>query len=274
MLSLSDKFNSRTAKIDSVTGKWYGLKYRIAYYLHQHHYIKVLDRKVLKLKLWGKYVLYLRLFSRDLDFFESIFIGWQDGKRFIGEYDIDGIDCEDILDLGANIGLFTVLYAIRYPEKRILALEPEPNNYKQLLRNTRQFGNVICLRAGVWYRDHVVKVYPSRVKLHGENSYSDGAFYIGECEENDPVASQAFSIASLAEQYGLNYYLIKMDIEGAEYEIFQQGDQDWISQISMLVMETHEWLLPDKGIDELVIGTMNKAGFHMTTLGENKIFRK
>ncbi len=274
MFLLSEKNNPRINRINSIMGKWYGLKYRIAYYFHQKHYIKCIDRKSIKIKLWEKYVLYLRLFSRDLDFFESIFIGCQCGEGVIGEYDIEGIVCEDILDLGANIGLFSVLYAIRYPKKRIIAVEPETNNYKQLLRNTQQFENVTCLQAGVWYRDHAVKVYPSRVKLHGENSYSDGAFYIGECEEKDPAASQVYSITSLADQYGLKHYLVKMDIEGAEYEIFEQGNLDWINQIPMLVMETHGWLLPDKGIDELVIETMSKAGFHMTTQGENKIFRK
>lgn len=264
----------RINKINSMMGIWCGLKYRVAHRLHMTTYMSFLDRKNLKLKLWGKYVIYLRLFSRDLEFFESIFIGSFNGNEFVGEYDFDIGDVDEIMDLGANIGLFSILYAIRFPQKKIVALEPEENNYKQLVLNTKQFNNVKCINAGVWYRNHSVKVFPSRVPIHGDKSYSDGAFYIGECDKNDSDASVGYSIEHIAQEQFMNNYMVKMDIEGAEYEIFHDGDLKWINNTPLVVMETHEWLLPDLHVDELVDKTMKKYGYVKTQLGENRIFRK
>lgn len=264
----------RINKINAMMGRWYGLKYRIAHRLHISTYIKMLDRKNLKLKLWGKYVIYLRLFSRDFDFFENIFVGEFNGKEFVGEYDLEIGDVDEIMDLGANIGLFSILYAIRYPEKRIIALEPEANNYKQLLLNTKQFDNVQCVNSGVWYRNHTVKVFPSRVPIHGDKSYSDGAFYIGECKEDEDSASEGLSIEYLEQKYQMKNYMVKMDIEGAEYEIFHDGELKWLDSSPLVVMETHEWLLPDSHVDELVDNTMTNKGYSKTQLGENRIYRK
>ena len=40
-----------------------------------------------------------------------------------------------IVDAGANIGLASVFFANRYPNARILSLEPEKGNYEMLVRN-------------------------------------------------------------------------------------------------------------------------------------------
>ena len=137
-----------------------------------------------------------------------------------------------------------------------------------------QFPNVITVLGGVWYRNHKVKVYPSRVAIHDGKSFSDGAFYIGECSEDDGAATYAFSIEALVNKYRLKKYMVKMDIEGAEYEIFKYGNLKWIEQCSILAIETHGWLLPDKGIDEIVVNYMTENGCSMEVLGENKIFKK
>lgn len=269
-----DTNKRRIRKINNIMGRWYGLKYRIAYHLHMSTYISLLDRKNMKVKLWGKYVVYLRLFSRDLEFFENIFIGKYDGKDYVGEYDIEIGNVDEIMDLGANIGLFSILFAIRYPDKRIIAVEPEINNYRQLLLNTKQFNNVQCVNSGVWYRNHCVKVFPSRVPIHGDKSYSDGAFYIGECNEHEEGASEGVSIEWLEYNYQMKNYMVKMDIEGAEYEIFKDGELKWLDSSPIVVMETHEWLLPDTHVDLLVDDTMAAKGYYKAQQGENRIYRK
>lgn len=266
---------SRKQKIESLMGKWYGCKYRLAYWLHKKTYIKWIGKREITLKLWKKYKMKVRLFSRDLDFFENIYVGKLKDSEFAGEYDID-IDnsLDGILDLGANMGLFSFMYAVKYPDKKIIALEPESENFKLLCKNMEQFDNVICIKAGVWYRDASVKVYPSRVKVYPSETYSEGAFYIGECEKTDVEASAGYSIETLVEQYQLKKYMVKMDIEGAEYEIFKLGDLKWLDNCHLFVIETHEWILPETHMDELIETTLKNRGFSKTELGENKIFSK
>lgn len=252
-----------------------GYKYFILYFMHKHFYIKSLGKKAVRFKLYGKYPFYMRMFSRDLDFFNSIWIGSFVNNACLGEYDIscDASCFDSILDLGANIGLFTILYALRYPDKKIVALEPEKENFELLKRNVKQFKNVICLQSGVWYRDAYCKAYPGRVLMERSGTYSEGSYYIGECEMGEEGALYALSVQSLLKRYGLNNCFIKMDIEGAESEIFECGDLDWLDACYMLVIETHEWLL-DNQVDLLVAGKMAIRGYQLMELGENKIFAR
>lgn len=263
----------RRKKIFSELGIWYGIKYCIAYHLHKHCYISKIGKRIIKLKKRGV-PLYVRMFSRDLDFLESIIIGkyCAEEKKCVGEYDIKLEDKFDsILDLGANIGLFTVLYAANYPEKKIIAVEPETSNFQLLKKNTKRFKNVICIQQGVWYRDAYCKVYPGRVIVSPSNTYSEGSFYIGECDKTDKGAVRAQSIESLMREYSIEKCFVKMDIEGAEQEIFEQEDLQWIDKCYMLAMETHEWIFKND-LDLVIIKKMREYGYKYRELGENKIF--
>lgn len=260
-------------KLYSILGLRGGVKYFIVYFMHKHFYIKSFGKKVVRFKLYGMYVFYMRMFSRDLDFFNSIWIGNFVDNDCVGEYDISCNDnCFDsILDFGANIGLFTIMYALRYPDKKIVALEPEKENFELLKRNVAQFNNVVCLQNGVWYREAYCKVFPGRVLMERSGVCSEGSYYIGECEKGEEGALLALSIQSVLERYKLNDCFIKMDIEGAESEIFEFGDLSWINACYMLVVETHEWLLNNQ-IDLLVAEKMATRGYQFRKSGENKIF--
>lgn len=262
-------------KLMAVLGLVGGVKYSVVYFLHRHCYIKQMGKKEISFKLYGKYNLSMRMFSRDIDFFRSIWIGNYVGNGCEGEYDISyDMDAFDgILDLGANIGLFTVLYAINNPDKKIVALEPERTNFKLLTRNTSQFGNVECLQKGVWYRDAFCKVYPGRVMMEKSGTCSEGSFYIGECEKEDEGAMWALSIQSIMKNSNMTKCIVKMDIEGAESEIFEIGDLSWLEHCYMLVIETHEWLL-NNNIDSVIASKMEALGFQSSCLGENKIYMR
>lgn len=267
----------RIKKINSMMDWWSAFKYSIAFFLNVHFCIKILYKKEFTIKLWNCYILHLRMYSRDLDFFESIYIGKFIDGNYIGEYDIElnTDQFSEIVDLGANIGLFTVLYAIRYPQKRIISFEPELNNFCLLKKNTAQLKNVKCIQAGVWYRDHTVKVFPSRVIVKRTGTSSEGAFYIGECEKDEmQYANMGYSLETIISKNKLKNLLVKMDVEGAENEIFCLGKKEWISNCQILIIETHEWLLPDTNIDVIIDEYMQTMQYEKCVSGENKIYIK
>ncbi len=53
-----------------------------------------------------------------------------------------GINPKIILDIGANIGISAIYFAIRYPTAEIYAFEPMPDNYKLLEKNVREYENI------------------------------------------------------------------------------------------------------------------------------------
>ncbi len=54
-----------------------------------------------------------------------------------------------IVDCGANIGISSVWYAQRYPRARIIAVEPEPENFRILSMNAANYPNIVAVQGGV-----------------------------------------------------------------------------------------------------------------------------
>ncbi|MBL8724970.1 MAG: FkbM family methyltransferase [Planctomycetes bacterium] len=76
------------------------------------------------------------------------------------------------LDLGANLGWYSLLLARRWPQLRIHAFEPEPRNLALLERNVRDNGitNVTVHGAAVAERGGTMEFYPYPEKNMGRHS--------------------------------------------------------------------------------------------------------
>ncbi len=74
--------------------------------------------------------LFLRPNTSDLDVFQQVFIEEE------YEFALDR-DPEVIIDAGSNIGLASIYYSIKYPDAKIIAIEPEGSNYILLKENIK-----------------------------------------------------------------------------------------------------------------------------------------
>ena len=147
------------------------------------------------------------------------------------QYDIElPFTPKTIVDAGANVGMASVFYANKYPDARIIALEPEAENFRMLLRNVAPYPNIVPVNAAVWSEDRYVSMTaPSGVSA---------AFRVADCNGETPV--QAFSIPTIMKQHGLQSIdLLKVDIEGAEKEVFDSA-QPWIESVGAVVIELHD----------------------------------
>lgn len=134
-----------------------------------------------------------------------------------------------VVDLGANTGLFTRWILARCPQARVIAVEPEPGNLDCLAMNV-EGRNVRIVRAaiGAWVRD---------VELHtstGEHGFTMmGAPKAGRPAIKVPVVTMA-SILDGDEPIDL----LKVDIEGAEAELFSNC-AGWIGRVKTILVECH-----------------------------------
>lgn len=261
----------RIQKVFEVFGIGYGIKYLFIHWLHKHCYIRLIGKRLVRL-MYKNHFLYVRLFSRDLDFLESIYVGNAEGDYTEGEYDLlENGDCNSFIDLGANIGLFSFMYAIKYPERKIIAVEPEQKNFSVLERNMQNLKNVICLNCAVWFRNVYVKVNESTYLVYPSNTPTEGGFYVSECEQDDEEGTYAITINDIVRKYKLKDYLVKMDIEGAEYAIFENGDCEWLNMCKTFVIETHDRFSKDNDENKIFAVLENTHKFERD-LGENKVF--
>jgi len=146
---------------------------------------------------------------------------------------------EDIwLDVGAHIGTFSVRFANRV--KQIFAYEPDPTNFEMLVRNLE--------------RNKIRNVIPYEAALVG-NEDRERKFYLNTKMNTD---SHSFLIRRgrteiIVSCININYVLaatqankIKMDCEGAEYELIH-AIEDW-SGIQEIIFEFDFAKLKDVGL--------------------------
>jgi FkbM family methyltransferase len=140
-----------------------------------------------------------------------------------------------VLDCGANIGLSAYWFAVELPEALVIAVEPDADNVKLAVRNTKFCTNVKLVQAAVASQD-------CRLTLTNTHMGAD-AFRTITDSEGELVG---YSIASLVNMAGgelENLLLAKVDIEGFEHELFS-ANTDWVDHSQALVVETHDWMLP------------------------------
>jgi FkbM family methyltransferase len=139
-----------------------------------------------------------------------------------------------IVDAGANIGVTSVFYANRYPGARIFAIEPERSNFEMLVKNASPY-KITPVHGALWSRSTSVAVCDPEKFSH---------WGVRVSEEPSVVTTPAFTVADLMCRYELTFIdILKLDIEGAETEVFETCDQ-WISKVGMLAVETHDRFRP------------------------------
>lgn len=133
-----------------------------------------------------------------------------------------------IVDAGANIGLASIYYANRYPEARIISVEPEPSNANLLRRNLSYYPNSVALEAALWKANEPVSVVDPGLGDWGFRTIPGSA------------GVQGITLDRLMDQCSIEHIdLLKVDIEGAEKEVFGDPSQ-WIDRVGAIVIEPHD----------------------------------
>lgn len=142
-----------------------------------------------------------------------------------------------VLDCGANIGCTVRYWKMLDPQCTVIAVEPDPENFELLRRNTEELSDVHCIQAGIW---------PSAGSLDLEK---DGVGHSAvRTVLNNTGGTEALTIPGLLQRFGLERLdLLKIDIEGSELELFTQGDLAWIGQVETIAIELHDHWRPGCG---------------------------
>lgn len=141
-----------------------------------------------------------------------------------------------IVDAGAHVGLASVYFANLYPNAKILAIEPEASNFALLTKNVSAYPNVRAINAAVWSSDGFVLLEDP-----GNGSWG---FRVGRTIGS---AVPALSLSTLlANEKVARVDILKMDVEGAEQEIFAEH-ADWLATTDLLMIELHDWFRPGCG---------------------------
>jgi FkbM family methyltransferase len=175
----------------------------------------------------GKGVLYLRPGTTDIDVYREIFIDQEHVIELSHSPEI-------IIDAGANIGLSAVDFALRYPLARIIAIEPEMANFRLLRKNVTSFQNIIPLQAALWNQETTLALVDPGTGAWGFQTVA-----------NAPAGERiqtvtAITIEAIEATFQITRIdLLKLDIEGAEKEVFENSSS-WLPTVRALIVELHD----------------------------------
>jgi FkbM family methyltransferase len=136
-----------------------------------------------------------------------------------------------IVDAGANIGDETLRLRHFHPHARIVAIEPDPDNFQILSANVASDPAIELLRNGLWSHDCGLRVFAGD---------SAEGFRVEESDDrSQPPDVQAISIPSIMTRFSLaSIDILKMDIEGSEFQVFSSpGVESWIGSVKALIFE-------------------------------------
>lgn len=140
-------------------------------------------------------------------------------------------DGDVVLDLGANNGYFTCLFAQLVGKSgKVFAFEPEPNNFKLIKKNVEINGyqNVIVEQKAVSNIKGFIKMYLS-------NSPKDHRIYDTH-ENRKSIEIECITLDEYFKDFNQKIDFVKSNIQGADYAAFQGMESIFEKSKSGIVM--------------------------------------
>lgn len=142
-----------------------------------------------------------------------------------------------IIDLGSHIGMTVIYFKMLFPKSRITAFEPVPYNFEILKKNIEenQLDNVKLVEAVIAPKSGILRIQ----EPIGEGAWRSGAGIIPKgwkgIQENREIKVEAVGIQELLLE---KIDILKMDIEGMEYEVIRNMGSN-IRNVKNMLIEVH-----------------------------------
>lgn len=199
--------------------------------------------------------IYLRKNTKDTETFEEIFLS--------SLYDINlPIVPKTIVDAGANVGLASLFFKMKYPKANIVAIEIEEQNVEAIKKNTVNFSNFEIKHNALFNKKAYFKIIDP---YNATNS-----FQIVETTNPDEANSTSVTLDEILTKNNWETIdILKIDIEGAEKDLFEKNYENWLPKTKIIMVETHDRMIPK--CSYTVMKTINEFNFILYTTTEGTL---
>ena len=146
---------------------------------------------------------------------------------------------KDVIDVGAFIG-DTAIYFVRRGARRVVAIEPHPKAFTELIRNIKLSGlgnTVIPINAALGSTSGITCV-PMDLDLGSIMAMYFGPS-TGSC--NDGFSVRLITLSEVLRETGVSTDVLKMNCEGCEYDVIL-NDYGHVRLFRELIFEYHRWV--------------------------------
>lgn len=168
-----------------------------------------------------------------------------------------------IIDAGANIGASPVFFAYSFPKARVVAIEPEKDNFELLSANTQGLP-VECIHGAVGSKPGLIDLVDP-----GEGSWGFRTSASGDGKAiNQSVRCVTINEIYKSHAHHCVPFAVKIDIEGGEHDLFSENTE-WVARTPLIIIELHDWLLPQKASSRPFLQCISSYDRDFVYIGEN-----
>jgi len=205
----------------------------------------------------GDFDVELRLNRRDVEKFEQVFLRSDFASPDLPE------DAQAVVDIGANTGLVSVFFGLRYPRSTILAIEYGEEEFSLLTSNTSGLAARMIRRRGL--------IEPQADELPADIPAPGSAD--GDASSVAPTSPAVFTLTSaLDDARFTGVDILKVDLDPGPLDSFFRHAESWLPRVSMIVVEAGEQILEESRSH--VRATLAPAFDELPPVGQNLFFRR
>lgn len=171
--------------------------------------------------------------TRHFSPFECLWINYKQMflDKIYDKFEMDNL--ESVIDVGANVGMFTN-YISNRGAKKIFAIEPTQRAFNELKNQFYYYNGVQCKKMGIGSQDEMRTIY-----VNNDNSLLSS--FLSKTSENITEENiEVLRLPSFCKRNNLEKVdLIKVDIEGMEYEVFDSMSDAEIAICERYLIEYH-----------------------------------
>ena len=158
--------------------------------------------------------------------------------------------------------VFAIFFANKFPNAKIIALEPEPKNIEQFKLNTQNYPNIKLVEAALWKNSGWIEIV--------DKGLGEAGFMVKEVPEKSSKSIKSISLDKLIQEFDIQVIdYLKIDIEGSEKEVFQNADK-WLNHLKSFSIELHDHM--KQGCSKSVFKAVTQHNFQFDQKGENLLF--
>lgn len=167
-----------------------------------------------------------------------------------------------ILDIGANVGYFSLFMLFNFPKAKVYAFEPMPFNFEKIQQYKKEynFQNLHAIKKAVGASNGLLSLSFSRT-----DPFTTMASIYESPQKDQRLEVESLSLETiLAENQIEGVDFLKMDCEGAEYSILYATPQHVLKKLRAMSIETHRGEKDKQNLSSLAT-FLKQHGFSLIT---------
>ena len=153
--------------------------------------------------------------------------------------------CE-VIDIGSNIGYFALIELVA-GANNVIGIEPIPQTLGYLTKNLRKFKNFNAKNIAIGNKNGKMKLYIT--KKFNLTSFNKSFLDFYKIKIVDTINIVSYTISSLIRELPSSPNVLRMDIEGCEYDVLMGRIPD---SIDLICMELHSIYLGKEKVKKLL----------------------